>query len=258
MGKMTMLVSGNSTTHHPAIALTGILAALLVVPISPRTATAQNAKPIPQQAPKVLPTLADVPTPGAPKKTAPPSPSNPKSKKKVTKLYQASSQETADSILADTLNLVIHQGDEHFHEGEWNHTLNLGKIAVQGDPHNMDVYCNNAYLLWSLARNSEADEILKAGVKANPDTYYMYDEAGNHYLLFRRDAVAALPYFEQAVKFKVPTFTTWQNLGRCYEKTNQWDKAVEAWRKATLYPDALKAEFNLKRVMAERDKRNQK
>jgi len=206
-----------------------------------------------QAAPMGSPASAE--NPNRSLKPVPPSPSNPVGKKTPAKLYAASSEETADSILADSLSQTFHQGDEHFHEGEWNHTLNLYKIVEQGDPHNLDAYSNSAFMLWSMTRNDEAVDALKAGIKANPNTYYMYDELGTHYLLHMKDPIAALPYFEQAVRYPGPRFFTWQNLGRCYEKANEWDKAVEAWRKATLFPDAPRAEANLKRVIAERDKR---
>ncbi len=213
--------------------------------------------PIAPQKPQVTPqkpAQSDELRPGS-NKPVPPSASRPVTQKKPAHLYPASSQETADSILADSLDDLFEQTDAHFHEGEYNHVVNLNRIVVQGDPHRVEAYSNSAWLLWSSARNDEAITTLKVGIKANPNSFYMYDELGNHYLLNLKDPVSALPYFEQAVRFSPPTFTTWQNLARCYEKSNQWDKAVEAWRKATFFPQALRADYFLKRAIAERDKR---
>jgi len=64
----------------------------------------------------------------------------------------------------------------------------------------------------------------------------------------------AIPYYEQAVKFKCPYFT-WHGLAHAYEKTNQWDKAVAAWQTATNYQDDDVAAVNLRRAKAERARR---
>lgn len=189
-------------------------------------------------------------------KPAPPSASNPKAAKagKIT-LYPASAQETADAILADSLGHIYDQADEHFHQGEYNHIYNLCRIVVQGDPHNVEAFGNAAYYLWSSDRSDEAIAFLKQGIKANPNTYYMYDEVGAYYWLHFKDAASAIPYYEQAIKFDCPFFSTWNSLAYCYEKTNAWDKAVETWRKATQYPNNVSAEHHLARAIAERDKR---
>jgi pentatricopeptide repeat protein len=41
---------------------------------------------------------------------------------------------------------------------------------------------------------------------------------------------------------------TWNSLANCYEKVEQWDKAVSAWEKATLYPNNPVARVRLKRA----------
>lgn len=207
----------------------------------------------PQQATQPSALRPDIDRTGKP---VPPSASKPVALKQPAHLYPASAQETADSIIADSLDNLFEQNDEHFHHGEYNHVVNLNRIVVEGDPHRVEAYSNSAWLLWSSARNDEAVATLKSGIKANPNSFYMYDELGNHYMLNLKDPTSALPYYEQAVRFSAPTFTTWQNLARCYEKSNQWDKAVEAWRKASAYPQALRAEYFLKKAIAERDKRN--
>jgi tetratricopeptide (TPR) repeat protein len=160
----------------------------------------------------------------------------------------------ADAILGDALGRLYTQGDRHFHEGEYNHIINLSRVIVEGDPANVNAYSNSAFLLWSTDRNDEAIAFLQRGLKANPNNYYMYDELGQHYLIAMKDPVRALPYYEKAVKFKCPWFT-WNCLAHAYEKTNQWDKAVAAWQTATNYPDDDAAATNLKRARAELAKR---
>lgn len=161
----------------------------------------------------------------------------------------ASESSTADAIAADVLRELYDQADEHFHKGEWNHMINTNQIIMEGDPHNEEVYANNAYYLWSSDREPQAIETLKRGLSANPDDFYLYDELGQHYLLHDKDYATALTYFEQAVKFKCP-FTTYHGLAHCYEHTAQWDKAVDAWEKASRYPGDLIAKVQLGRARA--------
>ena len=190
-------------------------------------------------------------------KIAPPSISHPKvSVTPITKFYPASSEQTADAILADSLLRLYAQGDAHVHVGEYNHTINLNRIVVQGDPHNMEAYGVNWFLLWSTVRKDEAIAFVKEGIKANPNTYYMYDEMGNLYSLSLHDPGSAIPYYEQAVKCKDCPFTSWNSLAHCYEKTNQWDKSVQTWETAAQYlTKNPAAQTNLARARAERDKR---
>ena len=161
-----------------------------------------------------------------------------------------SEQQMADYILGDTMSSLDEIRDMHFHQGEYNHIINLSYIIVQGMPYNMPTYADAAYLMWSTDRNDEGIAFLKQGLKANPNDFYMYDELGQHYLMLH-DPVKALPYYQQAVKYKCP-YATWHGLAHCYEQTNQWDKAVQAWQKATnSYPDDHLAPVRLKRAQAE-------
>src|SRR5579884_4088150 len=127
-----------------------------------------------------------------------------------------SSQEVAGEILADALGNLWLETDAHMHEGEYNHIINLSRIIVQ----------------------------------ANPNTYYLYDELAFHYLDHLKDPASALPYYEQAVRFPCPFFT-WNNLARCYEKTNQWEKAVQTWERAAQIKNNPVASLHLKRAQAE-------
>ncbi|HZO87373.1 MAG TPA: tetratricopeptide repeat protein [Chthonomonadaceae bacterium] len=161
-----------------------------------------------------------------------------------------SSQEVAGEILADALGNLWLETDAHMHEGEYNHIINLSRIIVQGDPQNLQAYENSAWLLWSTLRNDEAIAFLKQGIQANPNTYYLYDELAFHYLDHLKDPASALPYYEQAVRFPCPFFT-WNNLARCYEKTNQWEKAVQTWERAAQIKNNPVASLHLKRAQAE-------
>ncbi len=195
-------------------------------------------------------TKSGVTKPVPPSISNPPATTKPHTKpnsKTTVKARPASPQLASEAILADVLRQVWDQTDEHFHEGEYNHIVNLSRIVVQGDPQNVEAYADSAWLLWSTDRNEEAVEILKQGVSANPKTYYMYDELGMHYATRRREYANALPLYEQAVKYPCP-FLTWNGLANCYEKTNQWDKAIAAWEKAASFPEDGVAKVRLARA----------
>jgi tetratricopeptide (TPR) repeat protein len=160
---------------------------------------------------------------------------------------QATEQELTDAILGAAMNDMWIQADRHFHEGEYNHVVNLSHVIVQGDPHNLEAFSNSAYLLWSTGRNEDAEAILKEGIAANPTSFYMYDEMGRYWFLERRDPKSAIPYFETATKYDCPG-STWHSLANCYEKASQWDKAVAAWSKATLFENNAIANVRLKQA----------
>lgn len=217
------------------IGMTAVFCILFALP-----ATAQIHKPA-KDVPHLSVTLVDIPD-AKPSKTAQP----------VTQ------QNLADAVVADALRDLWTQSDKHFHEGEYNHIINLHRVVVQGDPKNLEAYEDSAYLLWSMTRSDEALAFLKQGLKANSDNFYLYDEIGLYYGTNLRDYKSAIPYYEQAVKFTCP-YKTWHGLALCYEKTNQWEKAVGAWEHAANYADDILAPQRLKRAraMLARQKGNQ-
>ena len=165
-----------------------------------------------------------------------------------------SQEKLADAILADTMQKLWDQSDAHFHKGEYSHIINLHRIIVQGDPGNLKAYENSAWLLWSTDRNEDAIAFLKQGVKANPSNFDLYDELGTHYATRLHDPAKAIPYYEEAVKYQCP-YSTIHGLAHCYEKTNQWAKAVQAWEYAANYAEDPLAPRRLDRARAELAKR---
>ena len=158
--------------------------------------------------------------------------------------------EISDAILAQSLRDMHEVMDQHFHKGEYNHIINMSRVLVQGDPADLNSYQDSAWLLWSTDHNPEAIAFLQQGLKANPNTFSMYDELGTHYSTLMKDYRTALPYLQKAVTFTCP-YTTWHTLAHCYEHTNQWDKAVSAWQAAAKYPDDRLAPARLVRARAE-------
>lgn len=174
-----------------------------------------------------------------------------KSKPPVQTAIVATDEGMADAVLADALDEMWVQVDRHHHKGEHDHIVALCRLIVQGDPSRYDAYEDAAWLLWGDDHNAEAVAFLKQGVAANPKVYNLYDELGAHYNLHLKDPASAIPYYEKAVKLNCPA-ETWHNLAHCYEKTNQWDKAINAWETAAKIPGQLNptAIVNLQRVRA--------
>ena len=162
----------------------------------------------------------------------------------------AGQKAAADAILSGVMDDLSEQMDGHFHQGEYNHVVNLSRVIVQAEPQRVEAYGNAAWLLWSTDRNAEAIAFLKQGLDANPKTYYMYDELGTHYFTRLHDPKSAIPYYEKATAFKCP-FVTLHALANCYEKTDQWAKSVAMWERATHFKDDKLAPVRLKRAQAE-------
>ena len=168
---------------------------------------------------------------------------------KPTQPIKISSQDLADAILANALGDMYDLADEFYHDGEWNHSINMFRVVENGDPHNVETYCNVAFLLWSSDRNDQAIEQLKLGLTNNNDSYYMYDELGSHYWLRLKNPTAALPYYEKAVKYTAP-WSTYHNLAFVYQKLNRWQEAVDTWKLATKFGDDKVAPIKLKQAEA--------
>ena len=166
------------------------------------------------------------------------------------KMLPATQEMLADTALQGTLDLVWAQIDAHGHKGEYNHYVNLSRFVVEGNPAQHEAYATAAHLLWSTDRTEEGVALIKEGIKRNPKHYYLYDEMGRFYLTNMKDPKTAIPYYEQAVKYKCP-WMTYNMLGICYEKTNQWAKAVATLEKATLYTDNPRAKSRLENARAQ-------
>ncbi len=165
--------------------------------------------------------------------------------------------QAANAILANTLNELFTGCDKHFDHGEYNHVINMSRVIVQGDPHNVDAYSNAAWLLWSTDRTASGVTFLKQGLNANRSNFYMYDELGQFYWLHLHKPALALPYYEKAVTFPCPMLT-WHGLAHCYELTGHLRKAEAAWAHASKIKGDLIAGVQLKRVRALLAHRNSK
>src|SRR5258708_40157348 len=100
---------------------------------------------------------------------------------KADKQATVSGAAQANAIADAVINDLVKYADLHWHKGEYCHIVNLDKMVITAQPDNVDVYSNAGWLLWSMNRDTEAVAMYEQGVKANPKTYYMYDEIGYYY-----------------------------------------------------------------------------
>lgn len=141
--------------------------------------------------------------------------------------------------------------DRHWHKGEYNHIVNLSRMIVAGRPAQLDAYGNAGWLLWSMDRDAEAVDLYKQGARANPKSYFLFNELGFYYAQHKRDFAAGLPWYEKAAATPdCPAFVL-HMLAHCYEKTGQLPKALAVWTRAakdTGNPSRAAAIVNRNRV----------
>lgn len=155
---------------------------------------------------------------------------------------------TAEAIIDEAALELAEQTDPHWHLGEYRHVINMYRVVVAARPNYTEGYINAGWLLWSLNRDDEAVALYEQGLKANPDTYGMYDELGFYYYNRKKDYKRAIPYYEKAVSFKDCRPFTIHMLAHAYERTKQLDKALKMWERAASMPDNQPAKVNLERV----------
>jgi len=151
-------------------------------------------------------------------------------------------------MLDEIVNRLVVGTDAHWHKGEYNHSINISKMVMAARPDFVDFYANTGWLLWSMNRDDEAVALYEKGIKANPNTYYMYDELAQYYFIRKKNHAKAAKYYEQAVKFKDAKPQSWNALALCYEKSGQLEKALATWEKAVTLKDNPAAKPNRDRV----------
>jgi len=171
----------------------------------------------------------------------------------------AAGDASVDAIVDGVMDRVFDYGDLHWHEGEYNHLVALYKLVGTAQPYRYNAYADAAYLLWSMDRDREAVDLLRIGLKHNPNTYYFHDEIGRYYILGysegtgrnhvrKKDYARAVPHFERASRFKDCTAASLHSLANCYEKVNQPEKALAIWRRASRFPNDAIAKRRAERL----------
>ncbi|GIV15691.1 MAG: hypothetical protein KatS3mg022_1126 [Armatimonadota bacterium] len=138
-------------------------------------------------------------------------------------------QKRIDAIFDGMVDRCIVQMDKWWHDGQHEHLINMTYFVIAFDPHNLSLYENAGWLLWSSNRDDEAVALYQRGLRNNPNTYDMYYELGQYYYIRKKDYAKAREYLEQAIKFPCEWFV-WNTLGHVYARLGERQKAVETWQ----------------------------
>ncbi|MFO1478436.1 MAG: hypothetical protein U1F98_17525 [Verrucomicrobiota bacterium] len=128
----------------------------------------------------------------------------------------------------------------HLSGGNLREILPWLRIAAELDPHRIDTYTVAAYfMVRHLGKVDEAEQFLREGLQANPDSYELAFELGRLYLLQRNDPVRARNLWILAVrkwhetegKEKDPNYVPFDkiavNLGELEAKQGNYAQAIE-------------------------------
>lgn len=159
-----------------------------------------------------------------------------------------SGADQANAIADAVINDLIEYSDLHWHKGEYCHIVNLDKMIVAAQPDNMDAYANAGWLLWSMNRDAEAIALYDQGLKANPKSYYMFDELGFYYYNRKKDYAKAAKYLAEAAKQPDVKAPTLHLLAHSYEKTGNLKLCLQTWERAKKNPADGAAKTNYERV----------
>ncbi|MDQ3815344.1 MAG: tetratricopeptide repeat protein [Armatimonadota bacterium] len=143
------------------------------------------------------------------------------------------------------------KSDEAFHLGDYERAIGLHKAIVALDPGDVESYGVGAWLLWSLGRGDEAVEFIGRGLKANPDDWEMWNEAGVQYDFQKRLREAQEAYAQalQLMPKEENSQMLRRRLAHAAEKAGDFKMAVETWRAlANDFPNEVVNKNNLARV----------
>jgi tetratricopeptide (TPR) repeat protein len=140
-------------------------------------------------------------------------------------------------VLENAIGILMGIGDFCWHEGFHFQLIRIQKAAIELDPTFGDAYENAAWLLVSYNRKDEALALLKRYLQNCPDRYEPYWELGWFYFHWQKDAEAAIPWLEKAVKFPHPPQIE-HTLAHAYERAGRLKDALQVWaNKLKRYPN---------------------
>ena len=150
------------------------------------------------------------------------------------------------------IDLFWECSDKAFHDGNYPLAISYHKAIVALDPHDVESYSNAAWLMWSLGNGNEAQQHINRGLEANPESWEMWDAAGQQDDLQKYFSKAQFAY-SQAVKF-IPKKEDSQMLRRRWAHAceNAGDKksAIDIWQQLVKdFPNDPVNQNNLNRIL---------
>jgi Tfp pilus assembly protein PilF len=151
------------------------------------------------------------------------------------------------------------RSDYYFHQGNYPEMLYHAKEMVKIDPKDVETWSSIGYYYWSMGIdnknraqefNTKALKYYTDGIKANTDTYYLYDEVGKFYFN-SKDYSSAIEYFEIAITKKDCKNIPYHILAICYEAKNDPVKALSTIKKCLdKFPNDAKAKVELNKLIS--------
>ena len=151
----------------------------------------------------------------------------------------------------NAVDYMWRKSDVAFHLGDYERAISLHRAIAFMDPKDPENYGVGAWLIWSLGRKDEALAFIDQGLKADPDDWAMWNEAGEHNDLQHRYVDAAKDY-AKAVQL-LPKTEDSQMLRRRYahasEKAGDLNTSIEVWKGLVeSFPNEAVNKNNLARV----------
>jgi tetratricopeptide (TPR) repeat protein len=166
---------------------------------------------------------------------------------------------TASMGDANLTDYFWRKSDEAFHAGDYPRAIELHRAIVAYDPGDVESYSVAAWLMWSLGQKEEALVHIQRGLRANPYNWLMWDAAGQHYDLQKREmpelASGAKEAYARAVQL-LPRSADQNDaqmlrrrLAHAAEKANDLNLSLSTWRDLVRdFPDDAVNKNNLARV----------
>ena len=134
-------------------------------------------------------------------------------------------------------------------QGEYQRAIELYTRSIEAYP-TAEAFTFRGWSYSFLGDYTRAIEECREAIRVDPDFGNPYNDIGA-YLIEQGRFVDALPWLEKATRaarYESYCFP-WYNMGRVYERRNQWDKARECYRQALKEnPDYTVASVALKKL----------
>ena len=149
------------------------------------------------------------------------------------------------------------KSDEAFHAGDYERAVMWHHAIVALDPGDIQSWSVASWLLWSMGRGADATAWVDKGLRANPGSWEMWNEAGEQFELQKLDA-RSLEAYQHALQI-LPADADRQDaqllrrrLAHSAERNKDLSLAARTWRDLVRdYPDEAVNKNNLARVQAQ-------
>ncbi|MEN3000612.1 MAG: tetratricopeptide repeat protein [Armatimonadota bacterium] len=143
---------------------------------------------------------------------------------------------------------LVQLSDQYWHTGQHYKTMALLFVLIEYDPQDVESYAVLGWLLDGYGHTARAFQVYERGIRANPNQYDLYYEAGFWYSQ-KGEYQKARAYLEKAVSFKDAPIIVWKTLAHTCEKMGDLKRSLEAWEKAKqLDPNDGAVDLNMARV----------